>query len=173
MATSFYDLSVACFAQTLAAVAGFLDRSRRHYIDIGGDPDDLTACRLVEDMASLKFQVMAVEHYSVGAIKGIERGFFDPPKASQPLRYQELEETIERALKSLEVLDRKQIDDLANRDVLFQSGDVRLPFTADSFILSFCLPNLHFHATTAYDILRVNGAPIGKRDYMGRLRVKT
>lgn len=173
MATSFYDLSVACFAQTLTAVAGFLDRSRRHYIDIGRDPNDLTTCRLVEDMASLKFQVIAVAHYSVGAIRGIEGGVFEPPKASRPLEYRELEETIQRARKALELLDRKQIDDLANRDVLFQSGDVSLPFTADSFILSFCLPNLHFHATTAYDILRVNGAPIGKRDYMGRLRVKT
>jgi len=34
------------------------------------------------------------------------------------------------------------------------------------------MPNLHFHATTAYDILRMKGAPLGKRDYMGAMRVK-
>jgi hypothetical protein len=39
-------------------------------------------------------------------------------------------------------------------------------------VLSFSLPNFHFHATTAYDILRSRGVPIGKRDYMGRMRIK-
>jgi hypothetical protein len=47
----------------------------------------------------------------------------------------------------------------------------RLRFTSESFILSFSLPNFHFHATTTYAILRMKGAPIGKRDYEGRLRV--
>jgi hypothetical protein len=47
-----------------------------------------------------------------------------------------------------------------------------MPFTAEGFLLSFSLPNLHFHATTAYDILRTKGVPLGKRDYMGPLRLK-
>jgi hypothetical protein len=51
-----------------------------------------------------------------------------------------------------------------------QIGPRRLAFTAETFILSFSLPNFHFHAVTAYDILRANGVPIGKRDYEGRLR---
>ncbi len=39
--------------------------------------------------------------------------------------------------------------------------------------MSFSMPNLHFHATTAYDMLRMKGVPIGKRDYMGTPRMKT
>ena len=38
--------------------------------------------------------------------------------------------------------------------------------------MSFSLPNFYFHATTAYDILRTNGVPLGKRDFMGRLKMK-
>ena len=38
--------------------------------------------------------------------------------------------------------------------------------------MSFSLPNFYFHATTAYDILRTNGVPLGKRDFMGRLNMK-
>ena len=38
--------------------------------------------------------------------------------------------------------------------------------------MSFSLPNFHFHATTAYDILRMKGVPIGKRDYLGQMRMK-
>ena len=39
------------------------------------------------------------------------------------------------------------------------------------FLLSFSLPNFHFHATTAYDILRMKGVQVGKRDYLGKMRV--
>ena len=45
-----------------------------------------------------------------------------------------------------------------------------LAFTSETFLLSFSLPNFHFHAVTAYDILRTRGVPLGKRDYEGRLR---
>jgi hypothetical protein len=48
-----------------------------------------------------------------------------------------------------------------------------LAFTSETFLLSFSLPNFHFHAVTAYDILRARGVPIGKRDYEGQLRTRT
>ena len=47
-----------------------------------------------------------------------------------------------------------------------------MPFVVEGFLLSFSTPNLHFHATTAYDILRGKGVPLGKRDYMGQMRLK-
>jgi len=50
-------------------------------------------------------------------------------------------------------------------------GDLRLPFTAENFVLSFSLPNFYFHATTAYNILRHRGLPLGKRDFMGKLLI--
>ena len=53
-----------------------------------------------------------------------------------------------------------------------QPREHRLEFTVENFLLSFSLPNFYFHAATAYDILRWKGARIGKRDYMGRLRLK-
>jgi hypothetical protein len=43
---------------------------------------------------------------------------------------------------------------------------------AEGFLMSFSLPNYFFHATTAYDILRHKGAPFGKRDFMGKMKLK-
>ena len=43
---------------------------------------------------------------------------------------------------------------------------------SETFLLSFSLPNFHFHAVTAYDILRTRGVPLGKRDYEGQLRTR-
>jgi len=44
--------------------------------------------------------------------------------------------------------------------------------TSETFLLSFLLPNFHFHAVTTYDILRTRGVPIGKRDYEGQLQTR-
>ena len=51
-------------------------------------------------------------------------------------------------------------------------GARTLAFTPETFLLSYSLPNFHFHAVTAYDILRTRGVPLGKRDYQGQLRTR-
>ena len=55
--------------------------------------------------------------------------------------------------------------------MLFKFGKTELPFTSDEFLLSFSLPNFYFHATTTYSILRQQGVPLGKMDYLGKLRM--
>ena len=59
------------------------------------------------------------------------------------------------------------------KDVIFTVRDMKLPFTAEGFLQSFSLPNFYFHATTAYDILRNKGVPVGKRDFLGRMKLKS
>lgn len=57
--------------------------------------------------------------------------------------------------------------------MVFALGERKRPSTAEGLLMSFPSPNLHFHAATAYDILRMNGVPLGKRDYLGQMRMKT
>ena len=57
-------------------------------------------------------------------------------------------------------------------DVRFEAGALRLDFTAEDFLMSFSMPTFYFHATTAYDILRMKGVQIGKRDFAGKPRLK-
>ena len=47
-----------------------------------------------------------------------------------------------------------------------------MEFTARDFLLGFSVPNFHFHAATAYGILRMKGIEVGKRDYIGQLPLK-
>jgi hypothetical protein len=65
------------------------------------------------------------------------------------------------------------VNTLEGKDVVFEVRDMKLPFTAEGFLLSFSLPNFYFHATTAYDILRTKGVPLGKRDFLGKMRLKS
>jgi hypothetical protein len=172
MTTSLYDLSVGCSLQTLGAVGGFLELGRKHFAAAGEDLDALTEVRLFEDMAPLRFQIISVAHHSLGAIEGLRSGAFAPPSAIGAMTYAELQALVADAEAGLKALTPGEIDSLAGKDVTFSLGERRLPFTAENFILSFSLPNFYFHATTAYDILRMKGAPLGKRNYMGQLRMK-
>ena len=79
---------------------------------------------------------------------------------------------IAEAVKALEALTPDEVNSLAGKDLDLDIGPRRLRFTSETFFLSFSLPNFHFHAVTAYDILRTRGVPIGKRDYEGRLRTR-
>ena len=65
------------------------------------------------------------------------------------------------------------INSLVGRDMRFETGEMVIPFTAEGFLMSFSLPNFFFHATTAYDVLRMKGLPLGKPDYLGRPRLET
>jgi hypothetical protein len=172
MATSLYDLSVACFMQTLGGVAGYLDKGLSHFREKSIDPDEIVETRLHADMLPFRFQILSVAHHSIGAIRGVQKGLFQPPGESPPLGYTSLQKVIADAREELKALKPADVNALEGKDVVFQIRDFKMPFVAEGFLLSFSLPNFHFHATTAYDILRSKGVPLGKRDYMGQLRMK-
>lgn len=172
MAISLYDVSVASFLQTLGGVAGFLERGLAHCQDNNIDPQEIVQARMCPDMLDFRFQVISVAHHTLGAIEGVKAGVFSPGGDQNAKDYASLQKLINDAIASLKALTPEEINALEGRDVFFAFGDRKIPFTAENFLMSFSTPNLHFHATTAYDILRSRGVPLGKRDYMGALRMK-
>jgi len=173
MAIPLYDVSVASFLQVLGGVAGYLDKGLAHCQAKGIDLHELVETRLHPDMLPFRFQIIAVAHHSRGAMEGVQAGVFKPPSGPMKQDYTELQKLVADAREALQKLSREAVDALQGKDVTFQMGDFKMPFTAEGFLMSFSLPNLHFHATTAYDILRMKGVPLGKRDYMGPPRLKT
>jgi len=172
MAISLYDLSVASFLQTLGGVAGFLDRGLAHCQDNGIDPNEIVQSRMCPDMFDFRFQVLSVANHSLGAIEGVKAGVFSPGGDHAAQTYEELQKVVADAVAGLKALTPEEVNAYEGKDVAFEFRGARIPFVAENFLMSFSLPNLHFHATTAYDLLRSRGVPIGKRDYMGQLRMK-
>ncbi|WP_404711782.1 DUF1993 family protein [Sphingomonas sp. MMS24-J13] len=173
MSTSLYDLSVPTFLQTVRAIGGFLDRAATHFAETGVDADAFVATRLYPDMAPFHFQIEAAWHHAVWGVEALKTGAFTPPPLVGTVPFAQLQAVIDRAETALEAVTPDEIDACAGKALDLQIGPRRLAFTAESFILSFSLPHFHFHAVTAYDILRSRGVPIGKRDYEGRLRTST
>ena len=173
MAISLYDATVANYIQTTTAVAGFLDRGLAHCKDNGLDPEALVETRLFDDMLPLRFQIVSVHHHSVDAIEGVKSGVFGPPTDQRQHDYAGLQALVAETLTALKAVKRDEVDAAQGKDVVFKIRDFQMPFVAENFLFSFSLPNFYFHAATAYDILRSKGVPLGKRDFMGPVRIKT
>lgn len=172
MPTSLYDMSVPTFLQTVNAVGGFLDRAAAHCAEAGGDPDDFVNARLFDDMAPFHFQIECVAHHSVWAMEAMKTGIFAPPALLGAIPFAELRAMIGGAETALMAFTPDEVNGWSGKALDLQIGPRKLAFTSETFFLSFSLPNFHFHAVTAYDILRTRGVPIGKRDYEGALRTR-
>ena len=172
MALSLYDITVPTFQQTLGALSGVLEKGEAHAAEKGMVVDEWVGARLFSDMAPLSFQVKQAAHHSAGALAAVQKGVFAPDIAPPPEKFAELKQAVTDALDALARYTQADINALEGRDMRFEFRERVLPFTAENFLLSFSIPNFFFHAATAYDIFRHNGVPLGKRDFMGRLRLK-
>ena len=173
MAISLYDVCVPSYLQVLGAVTGILQKGAQYAAASDLDVAELVETRLHSDMHPLSFQVVSVVHHSLGAIRGVEAGEFNPPPSMPDPTYAALEDLVRQANGELRAIDREAVDGLAGKHMLFKAGKFEAPFTAENFILSFSLPNFYFHAATTYDLLRMAGVPLGKMDFLGNLRVGT
>lgn len=173
MAISLYDASVLSYLQILDAAQGFLQKGRDWCGQSGLDPEELVEARLFEDMRPLRFQVQQVAFHSAGAIQAMRSGVLSFAGERPQHDYAGLQAVIAQAAADLRALDPAEVNGFEGKDVAFSvPGKDDRVFTAEGFLLSFSLPNFHFHAATAYDILRLRGVPVGKLDFMGKLRLK-
>lgn len=172
MALSLYEITVPTFQQTLGALAGVLEKGEAHAAEKGMAVDEWAGARLFSDMAPLSFQVQQTAHHSVGALAAVQKGVFAPDITSPPEKFADLKQTVANALEALARYSPADVNALEGGDMRFEFRERVLPFTAENFLLSFSMPNFYFHAATAYDIFRHNGVPLGKRDFMGRVRLK-
>jgi hypothetical protein len=173
MPISLYDLSVPTFLQTVNALSGVLDRAEEHCAKTGHDPDDFVGVRLIDDMAPFHFQIEAAWHHAVWGLEAARTGAFTPPALVGPVPFDDLKGMLEKAKRALEAFAPDEVNGWEGRHLDLQIGPRKLAFTPETLILSFSMPNFYFHVVTAYDILRMRGVPIGKRDYEGLLRTRS
>lgn len=172
MAISLYDATVRTWLQGLGAATGFLQKGLTFFQEQNIDPMEMLSTRLWPDMLPLRFQIYSIVHHSLGAVDGVKAGVFRPPADLAELDYAGMQSKVAEAIKTLSSLTADEVDALRGREMVFEMRGRQLPFYAEDFLLSFSLPNFWFHTTTAYDILRHKGVPLGKRDFLGALRLK-
>jgi len=161
-----YAASVPLFRQMLGALSSVLDKGATFAAEKGIAPATLLEARLAPDMFPLVRQVQIASDMAKGAAARLA-GLDAPKYPDEERSFSDLTARIARTLGFLETLRAQQIDGSEEREIVLPSRDTQLRFTGESYLRSFVIPNFIFHCTTAYAILRHNGAPLGKRDFLG------
>ena len=169
MPVTLYDATVARFLQSLGAVSGYLEKGRAHCEDNNIDLNEIVETRLYPDMLPFRFQLIQVASHSIGAVSGALAGEYKPGPAAEDLDYRALQDLINDAQTGLQQVSAYEVCALEGKEVITHWW----PFNAEGFLMSFSLPSFYFHVTTAYDILRIKGVPVGKMDYLGQINTKT
>ena len=174
MSISLYDATVPSYLQILGAALGLIDKAEAFCAEKGISEQDLLATHFGEDMLPLAQQLKWLTTHSLGAIEGVRAGLFQPDRSPPAESLAAHREQISGTIAVLKAIAPEEIESFIGRDMVFAvpARDFRIDFTSENFLLSFSLPNFYFHATTAYDLLRHLGAPIGKMDFLGQPRIK-
>lgn len=169
---SLYAATVPRFMQQLDATLVLLDKAEAFCAERGIDPAELIQARLIDDMLPFAYQVKSVAVHSQGALEGVRAGVFRPDLAPLPDSFDEMRVRLRGALDALDGAAADEVDGLVGRTMRFEARDMRFDFAAEGFLLTFSMPNFFFHVTTTYVLLRGRGVPVGKRDYLGQVRMR-
>jgi hypothetical protein len=161
-----YDVTVPGFVRGLKNLRAFLEKGRAWAEAQGLDESALTGARLFDDMAPLTAQVQRVSDTAKGVCVRVG-GAANVPFADEEASFADLFGRIDRTIAFLDGVDRAGF---AGRDealVQLPTPNGAIDFTGASYVQNFAVPNFWFHVTTAYAILRAQGVPVGKMDFLG------
>ena len=166
MNISMYQASVPRFASILSNLSNILGKVQAHVDAKKLDPAALTTYRLFPDMFPLTKQVQIACDTAKGAVARLA-GVQIPVYEDNEKTLAELQARIAKTLAFIQTVSAQQIDGSEDRDIVIKRADKETHYPGMQFLLGNALPNIYFHVTTAYNILRHNGVEIGKRDYLG------
>ena len=167
MAFSMYDACIPVCTQMLTGLAGVIDKAATQAAAKNFDEAVLLADRLYPDMFTLARQIRQATNFACNAPARLAD--VKPPElpAADDTGFAQAKTRIEQSLAFVKDFAPAQIEGTENRDVKWMAGQREMSFKGRAYLLHFCLPNLFFHTTTAYNILRHRGFEIGKRDFLG------
>jgi hypothetical protein len=159
--------------QMIGTTHGLIDKAEAWCSEQGSEPGALIGACLHDEMLPFAYQVKSVADHTGGAIEGLRAGVFSPHMEAPPQDFAALRAKLDEAVATLDGVSEDELEAKMGAPMLFQMREFKMPFTAENFLLSFSQPNFYFHAATAYDILRMKGLSVGKRDFLGRMRLAT
>jgi uncharacterized protein len=166
MKISMYEASVPMFIRALTTLASNLEKAQAHAEARKFDPSALIASRLFPDMLPLSSQVQIASDSAKGGAARLAQqqapAFEDNEKT-----FPELVERCRKTVAYLQTLKPEQFEGAEGRTVTWKTRTSEKSMEGLPYLQFHVTPNVYFHVTTAYAILRHNGVEIGKRDFLG------
>lgn len=163
---SMYRFSVPIFQRGLAVLATYLDKIEAHAAEKSIDANELVGARLIDDMLPLSGQFQRATDsakLAIARLAGIDAPRFEDNETTVA----ELRERLKKTEAFLATITPETMEGSENHDVTITPGGNKITFRGEDYLANFALPNFFFHVTTAHDILRSRGLPVGKMTYLG------
>lgn len=161
-----YEVTIPPLKRILNNLSAVLKKAQDHAEIKKIEPSVLVNARLFPDMYPLSRQVQIATDMSKGAagrLANVEIPKYEDIETS----FADLQARITKTIVFLESIKPEQLENAVSRDITMNAGGRTLEFTGQQYLLNWVNPNVYFHVTTAYDILRHNGVELSKRDYLG------
>ena len=166
MKISMYQASAPRLAHMLENLSRILDKAQAH-VDAGKiDLPTLMAYRLAPDMFPFFKQVQIACDKSRSVVARLA-GLEVPPYPPDETTLGQLQERIVATVEFLRSVSPERIDGTEDKEIVLPVAGQQTRYSGMQMLLGHSLPNVYFHITTAYNILRHIGVPLGKRDYLG------
>jgi uncharacterized protein len=168
MSFSMYDASIPVFTLGLTNLSVILSKGAAYAQEKKIDPSIFITARLAPDMFALARQVQIATDIVKGCaarLAGVDVPKYEDNEAS----FEELEARIAKTIAFVNSFSNEEINAGADKTITLKVGGTEMSFTARSYLQKFVIPNLYFHSSTCYAILRHNGVDLGKRDYLGEI----
>lgn len=162
-----YAQVVPALQKNLAAVTKFLKKTEAHLDTQKLDKSVVLGLRVYPDMFPLLRQVLLVTDFTKGAAARLA-GVPIPAFADEEKTFEDIYARLAKTEAFLASLDAKNFVGAEARDVTVKVGGQDKQFSGQAYFSNIALPNIYFHMTTAYNLLRGIGVPLGKGDFMGR-----
>jgi hypothetical protein len=163
---SMYEASVPVFSARLKALSKVLAIAEKNATDRKVDPHVFVTARLAPDMFALARQVQIATDHAKGAPSRLA-GRDVPKYEDNEATFAELQARIEKTLAYLATFKAADIDGSDDKTIQLKLGGHDMSLSGLRYLLDVAMPNFYFHVTTAYDILRHNGVPLGKAMFLG------
>ena len=165
MSVSLYEISIPTYRRGLQNLSSFLDKAERHAAAEGANLTTYAEARLAPDMHPFTRQVqMASDAAKGGAARlaGVEA----PAMADTETTFAELKARIAKTIAFLDTITKDQVDSRGAKTIEMTFPGGKMTFTPPDFLMQFSVANFLFHVTTAYALLRAQGVPLGKMDFL-------
>ena len=166
MSVSVFDASVGVYSRLLASLEALLDKAAAWSTERKIEPNALLLARLAPDMYHLTRQVQVATDMVKGTVSRLA-GVEPPRYEDNEATFAELKARVAKTRDYVATFKPEQFIGAETRQVTLKLGTNTFEFTGKDYLLGFGTPNVYFHYTMVYAILRHNGLALGKRDYVG------
>jgi hypothetical protein len=165
MTISIYSATVPMLTRQLTSLLAILGKAEAYAAERKFDVNVFVEDRLAPDMHPLRFQIQSATDHAKFTVARLS-GKTAPSWADEEKTFEELKARIGKAIDYLKSFTEADLAGGDEREVTVRIGGEERKISGETYFINRSLPNFYFHVTTAYDILRKSGVPVGKGDFL-------